>query len=303
MAVKFLRAALIAPVVATAALAVPAVIAPAPVLAQDKAAENPVVARVGKEEIRRNDLLAMKEAMAQQMPQMAMLPLEAVYRPLLERAVDTKLLAQAAAKDDVAKSDEVKKRLEEARERIMQQVYLEQLVEKQVTDDKIKAAYDQFLKENPPEAEVHARHILLKTEDEAKEVIAQLEKGGDFVELAKEKSTGPSGPKGGDLGYFKKSDMVPEFAAAAFAMEPGQVSESPVQTQFGWHVIKVEDRRQSEAPALDEVREQLRQQVAGQVIEQKMADLRAKSEVTLFGPDGKELPAEPAEKAGDKAAQ
>lgn len=300
MAVKFLRAALVAPALATAALAAPAVLAPAPVMAQDKAADNPVVAKVGKDEIRRSDLMAMKEAMAQQMPQLAMLPLEAVYRPLIERAVDSKLLAQAAAKQDLAKSEEVKKRLEEARSTVLQQVYLEQLVDAQVTDDKIQAAYDQFVKENPAEPEVHARHILLKTEEDAKAVIEELNKGADFAKVAAEKSTGPSGPKGGDLGFFKKGDMVPEFADAAFAMKPGEVSKEPVQTQFGWHVIKVEETRQGEAPKLEEVRDQLRQQVAGQVIEQKMAELRKGAEVKLFGLDGKELPAE---NTGDKAAQ
>ncbi|GAA0572487.1 foldase protein PrsA [Caenispirillum bisanense] len=299
MAVKFLRAALSASVLATAALAVPTLVA-APVLAQDKAAENPVVAKVGKDEIRRSDLIAMKEAMAQQMPQLAMLPLEAVYRPLLERAVDSKLLARAAADQGLAKSDEVKQRLKEAEERIMQQVYLEQLVETQVTDAQVKAAYDAFLKDNPPEPEVHARHILVKSEEEAKDVIAQLKKGKDFAELATEKSDGPSGSKGGDLGYFTQGDMVPEFAAAAFAMKPGDISESPVQTQFGWHVIKVEDRRQSQPPALEEVRDQLHQQVAGQVIEQKMTELRTKADVKLFGLDGKDLPAE---NTGDKPAQ
>lgn len=299
MAVKFLRAALSASVLATAALTGPALVA-TPVLAQDKAAENPVVAKVGKDEIRRSDLIAMKEAMAQQMPQLGMLPLEAVYRPLLERAVDSKLLARAAADEGLAKSDAVKQRLKEAEQQIMQQVYLETLVETQVTDAQIQAAYDAFLKDNPAEAEVHARHILVKSEDEAKDVIAQLKKGKDFAELAAEKSDGPSGPKGGDLGYFKQGDMVPEFAAAAFAMKAGDISEAPVQTQFGWHVIKVEDRRQSQPPALEEVRDQLHQQVAGQVIEQKMADLRGKADVKLFGLDGKDLPAE---NAGDKAAQ
>lgn len=299
MAVKFLRAALSASILATAALAVPTLTA-APVLAQDKAAENPVVAQVGKDEIRRSDLIAMKEAMAQQMPQLAMLPLEAVYRPLLERAVDSKLLARAAADQGLAKSDEVKQRLKEAEERIMQQVYLEQLVDTQVTDAQVKAAYDAFLKDNPPEPEVHARHILVKSEEEAKDVIAQLKKGKDFAELATEKSDGPSGSKGGDLGYFTQGDMVPEFAAAAFAMKPGDISESPVQTQFGWHVIKVEDRRQSQPPALDEVRDQLQQQIAGQIIEQKMTELRTKADVKLFGLDGKDLPAE---NSGDKPAQ
>lgn len=288
MVFKSLRAALLA-----TALVLPAATA-APVLAQE---DDPVVARVGDEQIRRSDLEVIKQSMAQQMPQIGAMPLDALFQPLVERAVDAKLLAKAGQDANVTETDAFQQRMEEARQRIVQQLYLEQTLEEAITDERIQEAYEQFKEENPPQPEVHARHILVETEEEAQALIEELEGGADFAELAQEHSTGPSGPKGGDLGWFTKDAMVEPFAAAAFAMDPGAVSESPVQTQFGWHVIKVEDRRESQ-PALDEVREQLRQQVAQEVIETRMAELREETEVEIYGPQG-----EAGENEGDNAAE
>ena len=126
----------------------------------------------------------------------------------------------------------------------------------------MKARYDAEIANFPTETEVSARHILLETEEAAKEVIAELDGGADFAELAKTKSTGPSGPSGGDRGYLGKGRMVPEFEAAAFALEKGAHSAEPVKTQFGWHVIKKEDERESQPPSYDQVKDQIRQLVA-----------------------------------------
>lgn len=187
----------------------------------------------------------------------------------------------------LADSEEVKQRLEEARSRIIQQVYLEQLIDEELTDERVQEAYEEFKEQTPAEPEVNARHILVETEEKAQEIIDKLEGGADFAELAKEESTGPSGPKGGELGWFKKGDMVEPFAEAAFAMEPGTVSKTPVQTQFGWHVIKVEDRRTAEPPPLEQVEGQLRQQLAQQVVAEKVQSLRDGVEVEIYGPNGK----------------
>ncbi|WP_404381567.1 peptidylprolyl isomerase [Caenispirillum salinarum] len=280
MVFKSLRAALFA-----TAVALPAVIAaPAPSFAQD---EDPVVARVGDQEIRRSELQSIKQSMAEQVPQVAMMPMEAVFQPLVERAIDSMLLTQAGRDAGLADSEEVQKRLDEAKSRIVQQVYLEQMIDDELTDARIQEAYEQFKQQTPEEPEVNARHILVETEEKAQELIDKLEGGADFAELAKQESTGPSGPKGGELGWFKKGDMVEPFAAAAFAMEPGAVSESPVQTQFGWHVIKVEDRRTAEAPPLEQVEGQLRQQLAQKVVAEKVQALREGTEVEIYGPTGK----------------
>jgi peptidyl-prolyl cis-trans isomerase C len=125
----------------------------------------------------------------------------------------------------------------------------------------IKARYDKEVAATPPEEEISARHILVETEEEAKALITELDAGKDFAELAKEKSTGPSAGQGGDLGFFTKGRMVPEFEAAAFEITPGEYGKEPVKTQFGWHVIKVEERRETAPPAFEEVADQVRQLV------------------------------------------
>ncbi len=161
-----------------------------------------------------------------------------------------------------------------AEEQAIREVYLEQEVLARITDDGLQAKYKDFVANNPPETEHHARHILVTSEEAAREVIAKLDEGADFAELAKESSTGPSGAQGGDLGYFTADQMVPEFSEAAAKLEPGQYSKDPVQTQFGWHVIKVEDRRTAEPPGFEEVEPQLREAMAREAVEAVFNDLR-----------------------------
>ncbi len=153
-----------------------------------------------------------------------------------------------------------------------------------VTDEALKDQYEAFLEANPPQPEVSARHILLKEEAEAKAAIVALDGGADFAELARERSTGPSGPNGGDLGFFTKEQMVPEFAEVAFAMEPGSHSEEPVQTQFGWHVIKVEARRDSQPPAFEEMADQLRDEASRAAVTEVLSGLREAAAVEIVDP-------------------
>ena len=154
-------------------------------------------------------------------------------------------------------------------------------VKDNMTDDAVKARYDRFLKENPPLDEVRARHILVETEEQARAVIVRVGKGEDFARLAQELSTGPSGKVGGDLGYFTREKMVPEFSAAAFEMRPGDVTKSPVKTQFGWHVIK---SRGPPHPGSAELRPgrgpQMREQVQErQLTQEYVSELREKAKV------------------------
>lgn len=267
-------------------LALSAVAGPA-AAADDAAQGKTVVATVDGEKITRAEIELMKEEMAAQIPQLQAMPLEGVYDGLLNRAINQKLLLAQGRKAGLASDPEVKKQLAEVEDELVRRAWLQKQLEKQVTDAMVKERYDQFVKDNPPEEEVHARHILLDSEEAAKAVIAELNKGADFEALAKEKSTGPSGPRGGDLGWFKKGAMVAEFSDAAFALKPGSVSEAPVKTQFGWHVIKVEDRRTAEPPAFAEVEEQLRAEAAQDAVEKVLADLRDKAKVETFGLDGK----------------
>ncbi|MEE8272566.1 MAG: peptidylprolyl isomerase, partial [Alphaproteobacteria bacterium] len=134
-----------------------------------------------------------------------------------------------------------------------------------------------------------ARHILVGTEDEAKDLIDQLNEGAVFADLAAEFSVGPSGPRGGDLGFFNQGQMVEPFAVAAFALQPGEVYATPVETQFGWHVIKVEERRMTEQPSLEDLRSQLESGLADDVIQGIFAELRDGAEIVVYGPDGEPM--------------
>jgi len=179
----------------------------------------------------------------------------------------------------LADDEEVKERVEALERRVIAETYLDRALDDAVTEDAIKAKYDEFVANNEPEPQVHARHILLENEEDAKAVIAELDDGADFVELAKEKSTGPSAPNGGDLGFFNRADMVAPFAEAAFAMEAGTYSKEPVQTQFGWHVIKVEEKKEGTQPSLDEVRQQLTAEVTRDAINTIVEGLREKADI------------------------
>ncbi len=258
-------------------------------MAAAQGADDVVVATVNGENIYRSQLL---EAYQQLPPQAQQMGMESIYPLLLGRMVDEKLLATAANKEIAADDPQVQKQLEEVRERIMIQVYFEREMDARLTDDVLKQRYDEYLAANPAAEEVRARHILLETEDKAKEVLAEVQGGKDFAEAAKEHSTGPSGPGGGDLGYFTKEQMVTPFADAAFAMQPGDVSAAPVKTDFGWHVIKVEDRRQQAQPAFEEMRDQLSQEARQQEATALIEGLRGGAEIATFDMEGNPMPAQ-----------
>ncbi|MFC3072231.1 peptidylprolyl isomerase [Shinella pollutisoli] len=221
-------------------------------------AADPVVAKVGTIEVRESE---MKYAVAGLDPQLANLPEEQKRVAALSSLIDVKLLAADAAKEGLQDDADFKQRVAFLTERELHNSFFKKHVVDSVTADEIKARYDKEIAAINPEDEVHARHILVKTEEEAKAVIADLDAGKDFVEIAKEKSTDPNKSEGGDLGYFTKGRMVPEFEAAAFALEKGAYSKEPVKTQFGFHVIKVEDKRKQQPPALEQVEGQVRQLV------------------------------------------
>lgn len=239
--------------------------------------EDRVVARVNGEEIRNSDVMTM----ARGLPPQYQSQLMQIYPMLVQRLIDFNLAGKAGRAAGLAEDVEVKARVVRAEERAIREVYLEREIEARMTDEGLQAKYRDYLAANPPKAEVHARHILVETEEAAREVIALLDGGADFAELAKERSTGPSGPKGGDLGYFTADQMVPEFSQAATALEPGRYTAEPVKTQFGWHVIKVEDRRESGPPPLEEVEPQLREQLARESVVAIFKGLRAGMEMEI----------------------
>ena len=217
-----------------------------------------VVATVGGEQITEADLAFAAEDLGQDLKSV---PQDQVRAVLLAQMIDLKLMAEAAHVAKLEDTDLYKLRLKYLTDRALRRAYTKQAVSDKITTEEIKAAYDKQVATIPDEDEVHARHILVTTEDDAKAIKAQLDAGADFATLAKEKSIEPGAKNsGGDLGYFKAAQMVKPFADAAFAMKVGDVSQ-PVQTQFGWHIIKVEDRRKAVKPTLEELTPQLGQQL------------------------------------------
>jgi peptidyl-prolyl cis-trans isomerase C len=225
-------------------------------LAEDK--PDPVVATVGGVEIRESEL---NIAITNLDPQFANLPDDKKKLAALSATIDVNILSKVAADENLRDTQEYKQRMHFLDIRELHNAYFRKHVLEAVTDDEVKARYEKEVAAIPPQEEVQARHILVKTEDEAKAVVVALDGGKDFAELAKEKSTDPSKSQGGDLGYFKKGQMVPEFEAAAFALEKGQYTKTPVKSQFGFHVIKLEDKRTAAPPPLEQVNTQVRQLV------------------------------------------
>ena len=249
------------------------------------AAEDPLLARVDGQEVRMSDVLAVAAEVLppelRGLPPAAllqMLPPE-VSRQLIDRAITERALVSAARSAGLDKDDEVRRRIRRAEEQELQQALLTREVAGKVTDDAIRARYEQETAKRQGEPEVHARHILVPTEAAAREAMAEVAKGADFAEVAKRRSTGPGAQQGGDLGFFKKGDMVPEFAEAAFALQPGQVSSAPVRSPFGWHVIKVEERRAAAAPSFEDAKPQLQRQMLEEGVEAMVQRVRSAAKI------------------------
>ncbi|SKA35141.1 peptidyl-prolyl cis-trans isomerase C [Enhydrobacter aerosaccus] len=273
-----------------------------PATSAPKAAEapkDPVVAIVNGQQIHLSDLEIAQQSLPQQYRNM---PLSAVFPALLDRLVDSTLIEQDGRKNKVTDDPDFKKRLAFVEEQVIQDFWLQKQIAAKVTPEKMRQVYEERLKTIPAEEEVHARHILVATEPEAKAIIADLKKGAAFDKLAKEKSTDKaSGAEGGDLGWFKKTDMVKEFADAAFALKKGELTDNPVKTQFGYHVIQVEDRRQAAPPSFEEMSDQIRQDLARETVTAMLNQLRSGAKVEKFNIDGtKPAPAPaPAAPAGN----
>lgn len=251
------------------------------------AAADPVVAVVDGTAIRRSEVLQVQQTLPQQFQQM---PIEVLFPALIERMIDAKLIANAGRKENLETSPDVKRRVAIFEERVIQEVYLNQRIEQASTPEALRARYDQFVKDNPAKEQVSAHHILVASESEAKAIIVQINGGADFAKLAAEKSIDPAGKQnGGDLGYFSREEMVPEFSAAAFAMKAGELSAAPVKSQFGWHVIRVDARRQQQ-PEFEEVREQLASEVQQETVNSVIAKLREGTRIERFNLDGSPRP-------------
>jgi peptidyl-prolyl cis-trans isomerase C len=214
-------------------------------------------------------------------PEYRSLPAEFLLDTLVNQVIDVKLMAKAALASPSPDQDGVEREVTFFRERLLRQRYLQGLAASAITEAELKKTYEAQVKAMPPEEETKAHHILVKTEEEAKAIVEALDKGGDFEALAKEKSidTG-SAPKGGDLGYFRKSAMVAPFAEAAFATEIGKYSV-PVKTDYGWHIIRVDDRRPAEPPKFEQMQSELREVALSALVARAAKDLRANAKIEI----------------------
>jgi len=203
-----------------------------PLRAQDA---NPVLAKVNGSEIRQSDVTLAEEELG---PSLAQMDAATKKENVLAFLIDMRIVAKAAEDKKIENGEDFKKRLAFTRNRLLMDSLLASEGKAATTDEAMKKVYEDAAKQITGEQEVHARHILIETEDEAKAVAEELKKGADFAELAKKKSKDPGASDGGDLGFFTKDQMVPEFSNVAFALEPGKISD-PVKSQFGWHIIKV----------------------------------------------------------------
>jgi peptidyl-prolyl cis-trans isomerase C len=251
-------------------------LAPVPYAGVARAAEeDAVVARVNGVDIRQSDLAFAEEEIGGNMPT---IPPEQKRDYLVNYLVDVIVLSQAAEKQKLADRADVKRRLAFDHNRLLMEALLQDAGKASLSDDAERKVYEEAVKQMKNEEEVHARHILVPTEDEAKAILAQLKGGADFATLAKEKSKDPGAAEGGDLGYFTKEQMVPEFAEVAFKLGKGQLSD-PVKTQFGWHVIKVEEKRIRPTPTFEQVKPQIENYVAHRAQAELVENLRKSATV------------------------
>jgi peptidyl-prolyl cis-trans isomerase C len=269
-----------------AAVALSGALFAAPVRAQPAApiAADPVLAKVGGQDIHLSDLKAAAETLP---PQARARPPQQLYPMLLEQMIDAQALLIEAQKTGLDKDPEVQRTMRLAQERALESTMLNKAVRPQVTDEAVKARYDQDYAGKSGDTEVHARHILVSDEATAKKIIADLKKGGDFAALSKQYSKDPgAAQQGGDLGFFKKTDMVPEFADTAFALKDKDVTPTPVKTQFGWHVIQTLEHRTTPPPAFEQQKDELRQQMFQAAVQKEVAQARGEVTVERFNMDG-----------------
>lgn len=240
------------------------------------AGPNDVIAKADGIEITEADIQIALQDMQDQLGQTP----EAQRRDMaITYLIDLKLGVKAAKDAKITEDEGVKRRVAMLTDRLLFDEYLETAAKKVVTEDAMKALYSDTVKNLKPEPEIRARHILVETEDQAKAAIKRIKAGEDFAKLATELSKDPgSGQQGGDLGFFTKDRMVPEFANAAFALEIGKVSE-PVKSQFGYHIIKVEEKREKPIPTFDEVKDQISEFMLNKSRQDILKALRAAAKI------------------------
>jgi len=263
-------------------------------------AADPVVAKVDGKDITLSQVMGEKDKLPKQAQG---LPEETLFPILQNQVVDLMLIEKAAATSGIEKDPKVQDAIKKMTQQLIDQAYLAKQIESAVTDAAVKAKYDEIIKNFPNEKEIKVRHILVKDEGTAKAIIKALKSGSDFNKLAKEKSIDGTAKDGGDLGYVRKDEVVKEFSDVAFALAVGSYSQEPVKTEFGWHVIKVEDKRDAKPPTFEEAKEELKALMAEETIMKLLKDLRSKAKVELFDKNGKPIKEEAKPAAATKPAE
>ena len=247
-------------------------------------AQSTVLATVNGVEITEQDLAFARAEIGEQI---ASMPAGQRRSNLLLYIIENQILATASQSEMLNEGPDVEALMKYYRRRAMHDLYYQRKIRDAVSEPEARALYDAQVAKSIPRTEVRARHILVKTEAEALEIIERLGRGTDFAELAQEKSIGPSGAEGGDLGYFSREKMLPEFSAVAFNLEKGEFSE-PVKTRFGWHVIKQEDKRESKPPPFDEVKDGLLSEMVRRKAVEVISGLRKAAKIDILDPDLKQ---------------
>ena len=237
-----------------------------------------VVATVDKEKIYLEEVMRLVEQLPKEFKDK---PLETYFSDIINDIIDTKLAAKIAKSENLMLEPKIANNMEIASNRVLAEAWISKKIKEKITEKEIKSAYDTFIADKKSREEISVKHILVKEEKEAINIINELENGADFSDLAKEKSIGPSGPSGGDLGYFTKGEMVPAFENAAFSLEIGTFTSKPVQTQFGWHVIILQDKRFAKPPKFAEVEIQIRQNLINQNLALIFEKLRSKAKINV----------------------
>ncbi len=300
-AAVLMAAALLAPATGSGAMAQAAHHAPGDTPAKGAGAAapgaNPVVATVNGDAVHLDDVRAAAQSLPEDMRNM---PPGMLFPMIVNQVIDQRALLIAARKQGLQKDPAVQKIMQAASDTALQNVYLTRAITPDVTDQAVQDAYAKTVATKPGDKEVHARHILVATEAQANDVIKQLKGGADFAKLATSQSTdkASAAQNGGDLGWFKQGDMLPEFSAAAFGMNKGDISQKPVHTRYGWHVIQVLDTRIAQPPAFDTVKDQLRQKLIQQNVRAAVEKALVGVKVVRFKPDGTKVTA-----ADQKAAE
>jgi peptidyl-prolyl cis-trans isomerase C len=254
------------------------------------AGPDPVVGSVDGKLIYLSDLTRVTSTLPDQMRK---LPFDSIMPVLLDRLIDHEALTMTARRAGLVKNPEIRREMEVAADLVLERAWLATVTPPKVTPAAIEGRFNREYANRPATDEVRARHILVGSEADAKSVLEELKGGADFAAVARVVSKDPDGKQGGDLGFFRRDQVWPGFADVAFSLQPGQVSPLPIHNEFGWHIVKVEERRLVAPPTLSEVREKIRQELTTQAVQAAIADARSQMIIHKFNLDGSEIDPDP----------